>query len=441
MTRRNIGRRGLLKMAGLSAAAGLSLPLLRPLAASAGETTPKRLVVIFTANGTLREHFWPGGTDLTAGRILEPLRAFRDRMLLLKGLNMESRAAGPGNGHTKGMGHILTGAPLLEGDLVDGMGRPSGYAGGISVDQRIAGHIGGESRIGSLVLGVRVRIPATPVRARLSYRAANEPLVPNDDPYSVASLVFGEAGATREELLATWARRESILDHATAELNDVRARVGTDDRLRIDAHLQSVRELERTLAPDATVCDAPMLEGGVDPAAEGAYPRVSRMQMDLITSAFRCDVSRVASVLYSSSQSGQRYPWLGVNENHHTLSHEPDSNTTARNKLLDINRWHAGEIAYLLEQLGSFNDPDGTSLLDNTLVVWCNEMGTGNSHSSDDLPFVLAGGGAGFRMGRQIDYGGRPHNDLLVSLCNAYGIETDTFGDDRFCNGPLDRLT
>lgn len=443
MTRRSqLSRRKFLSLAGAGAAAGLTLPLLGPRWAGADAHSPKRIVCIFSANGTIRERFWPSGTETSfeLPTILQPLAPFKERMLLLQGIDMESRTAGPGNGHTKGMGHLLTGTPLLEGDLVDGGGRASGYAGGISVDQRIAQRIGADTRLESLVLGVRVRIPATPVRARLSYSGPNAPIVPNDDPYNVASLLFGEAGATREELLRTWNRRQSILDHSRTELDEIGRRVSAEDRLRIQAHLDSVRELETNLTPDARACEAPMMEGGVDPTAERSYPLISRMQMDLIAHAFRCDTTRVASVLYSSSQSSQRFPWLGVSDNHHTLSHEPDGNTSARNKLIDINQWYAGEVAYLCEKLDSFPDPDGGTMLDNTLVVWCNEMGTGNSHESDDLPFVLIGGGAGFRMGRHIRYGGRPHNDLLVSLCNAYGVETETFGDERFCTGPLGQL-
>jgi hypothetical protein len=397
--------------------------------------------VIFTPNGTIPEQFWPTGpeNDMGLGRILEPLAPYRDQMMVVRGLNMDTRAEGPGNGHTKGIGHLLTGVELLEGDLVDGMGRPSGYASGPSVDQVIAQHIGTDTRMESIVAGCRVRIPATPVRARLSYRAANEPLVPNDDPYSLASLVFGES-ADREALLRTWERRQSVLDHSSGELADLRDRVSAEDRLRIEAHQQSVRELERSLSPDATICARPDIPAGLDPAAEGDYPAISAAQAEIISAAFRCDVTRVASVLYSSTQSGQRFRWLGIDDSHHGLSHEPDSNTDARNKLVDINRWYAEQVAYYCEQLATHTDPDGTSLLDNTLVVWCNEMGTGNSHSKNDIPFVLIGGGAGFRMGRHLDVGDRHHNDLLVSLANAYGVEGDVFGDARYCDGPIGQL-
>jgi hypothetical protein len=437
-----LNRRKFLTAVGAGAAAGAAVPLLSPFGTRADGATPKRLVVIFTPNGTIPENFWPTGpeADMRLGRILEPLAPYREQMMVLAGLDMDTRAEGPGNGHTKGIGHLLTGIELLEGDLVDGMGRPSGYAGGPSVDQVIARHIGEGTRIESIVAGCRVRIPATPVRARLSYRAANEPLVPNDDPRSLASFVFGDS-TDREAMLRTWERRQSILDHSTGALADLASRVGTEDRLRIEAHQQSVRELERNLAPDATLCERPALASGLDPSAERDYPAISAAQAEIISAAFRCDVSRVASVLYSSTQSGQRFQWLGFDESHHGLSHEPDSNTDARSKLTDINRWYAEQVAYYCEQLASHTDPDGTTLLDNTLVVWCNEMGTGNSHSAQNLPFVLIGGGAGFRMGRHLDFGGRPHNDLLISLMNAYGVDGEIFGDPRYCNGPLAGLT
>ncbi len=421
------------------------LPVLRPDRLMAAiPKTPKRLVVIFTPNGTVPSAFWPTGgeTDFKLGPILEPLEAHRRRLLVLEGVNMQSRGTGPGNGHTQGIGHLLTGTPLLPGVLVDGMGRPSGYAGGVSVDQEIANHISVGARVHSLPLGVRVIVPATPVRARLSYRGANQPLVPNDDPYDVFDGLFGGLAGTPQEQAKVVGQRRSVLDKTRHDIQRLMAEVGAEDRRRLESHLQSIREVESNLAPSANRCAVPPVsKTRIDVTANDEYPNVSRLQMDLIATALACDVTRVVSLLYSSTQSGQSFTWLGSTRGHHSLSHEPDSNIEVQNTLVSINRWYAGEMRYLLDRLAALPEGNG-SVLDSTLVVWCNELGVGNTHSKLNLPFVMAGGGAGFRMGRHVRYGGegQSHNNLLVSLCNAFGVPRESFGDPRFCSGALPNL-
>jgi hypothetical protein len=132
-----------------------------------------------------------------------------------------------------------------------------------------------------------------------------------------------------------------------------------------------------------------------------------------------------------------------VNEEHHELSHAGDEDAAAREKLITINAWHAEQLKYLLDGLAMSEEPDGTSLLDNTLVLWGNELGAGNSHSYTNIPWLLAGGAGGaLRMGRYLQFEDRPHNDLLVSVCNAMGLaDTTTFGIPGVCTGPLPNLT
>ncbi len=434
-----------MKLSRRSALLSALLPTLRPgHLMAAVPKTPKRLVVMFTPNGTVPSAFWPTGseTDFKLGPILEPLAAYQSRLLLLEGVNMNTRGTGPGNGHTQGIGHLLTGTPLLPGVLVDGMGRPSGYAGGVSVDQEIANHISDGARVHSLPLGVRVIVPGTPVRARLSYRGANQPLVPNDDPYDVFDNLFGGLAGTPEEQTRVVAQRRSVLDRSRRDIQRLMGELGAEDRRRLESHLQSIREVEENLAPSTNRCAVPPIsKTRIDVAANDEYPNVSRLQLDLIATALACDVTRVVSLLYSSTQSNQTFTWLGSKRGHHSLSHEPDSNRDVQNTLASINRWYAGEMRYLLDRLATFPEGNG-SVLDSTLVVWCNELGIGNNHSKMNIPFVLAGGAGGFRMGRHVRYGGdgQPHNNLLVSLCNAFGVPKERFGDPRFCTGGLPNL-
>ena len=133
--------------------------------------------------------------------------------------------------------------------------------------------------------------------------------------------------------------------------------------------------------------------------------------------------------------------WLGVDDAHHTLSHEPDSNTAAVEKLTKINTWFAGEVAYLLRRLAETSEPDGGhgTMLDNTLVIWTNELGKGNSHTLDGIPLVLVGGSWAFQTGRGMTFEKTAHNRLWMSVAHAFGHKIDRFGSDRLSEGgPLD---
>ena len=130
-------------------------------------------------------------------------------------------------------------------------------------------------------------------------------------------------------------------------------------------------------------------------------PRISRMQVELLVSALAADFTRVATLQYTNSVGQAHMRWIGIDEGQHELSHEPNSNEEAQAKLTTINAWYAGEIAHLARRLADTPEPGGDgSLLDHTTIVWTNELGEGNSHSQEDIPWVLIGGGLGFATGR-----------------------------------------
>jgi hypothetical protein len=136
-------------------------------------------------------------------------------------------------------------------------------------------------------------------------------------------------------------------------------------------------------------------------------------------------------------------PWLNISTGHHTLSHDADTDPTSQGQLVQINTWYAQQFAYLLEGLDAVAESDGTTLLDNTMVVWVNELSKGNIHSHQPLPVVIAGSGGGaLRSGRLVTYSPQqPHNNLLVSLANAMGTKITTFGNPAYCTGALPNLT
>lgn len=156
--------------------------------------------------------------------------------------------------------------------------------------------------------------------------------------------------------------------------------------------------------------------------------------------ALACDLTRVATLQWERSVGDVRFTWLGADRGHHSLSHDPDSMADSVEMLTKINTWYAEQLAYLMTRMASIKEGTGT-MLDNTVIFWCNELSRGNAHSHPDMPFLLAGGvGGALKTGRFLRYGSTatvPHNNLLVSLMNTMGLPDQTFGDPKYCTGPL----
>ena len=395
----------------------------------------QRLVVMFSPNGVIPGAFWPEqeGAEFTLKESLTPLAPFQDKTLILNGVC--DRVRGDGDAHMRGIGCLLTGVELFPGNIQGGSHTPAGWASGISIDQEIKNFLQRDeatrTRFGSLEFGVMV-----PDRAdtwtRMVYTAANRPVAPVDDPYQMFNKLYGR---TRDrELLG------SVLDDVTADLNRVAGAVSPADRRLLDEHATFVREMEQELraARRAAGHAVPALEPGVR-RDNDRIPQISRMQIDLMVNAFKADFRRVASLQSTNSVGGARMRWIGVNEGHHELSHEPDSNAAAVEKLTNINKWFAGELAYLARKLADTPEPGGTgTMLDNTVIVWTNELGKGNSHTLDNIPFVLVGGGLDFRTGRSLKFPRVPHNRLLMALAHGFGHRITRFGNGEFCGaGPL----
>ena len=167
-------------------------------------------------------------------------------------------------------------------------------------------------------------------------------------------------------------------------------------------------------------------------------PKISRMQINLLLNALANDMTRVATLKFMRSVGQARMRWLEIEEGHHSLYHEPDNNEDAYAKLKKINSWFAGELAYLAQRLAETPEPGagGGRMLEHTQIIWVNELGKGNSHTLSNIPFLLVGGGAGFRMNRAIDMGDVAHNRLWLTLAHALGNrDLATFGTQALCEG------
>ena len=433
-------RREFLRDFGLSAAA-LPFILNLPSLGFANQTARKqRLVIIFSPNGVVQKNFWPDeeGAEFTLKESLTPLEPFKDRMLTLHGVCDKVR--GDGDSHMRGIGCLLTGIELFPGNIQGGSDTPAGWSSGLSIDQEIKNFLQSDpatrTRFGSLEFGVMV-----PDRAdtwtRMSYSGPNKPNTPIDDPYRMFAKLYGRM-KDQENL-------KSILDDLQGDLQTLASNVNSEDRRLLEEQTTFVREMERELSSgpaDGIGHAVPELEPGVKEEADN-MPRLSKMQIELMVNNFVSDFTRVATLQYTNSVGDAKMRFLGVDQGHHELSHNPDDDEKSQEKLTKINKWYAEQVAYLAKRLAETPEPGGGgSLLDNTLIVWTNELGKGNSHTLDNIPFVLVGNGLDFKMGRSLKFGRVPHNRLLMSLAHGFGHRIDRFGNPDFCSvGPLPNLT
>jgi hypothetical protein len=420
-------------------ATALASPSLRSSAARAQPAQPRCLVFFFRANGVITNTWWPAGgeTSFTLGPGSAPLEPWRKHLLFLRGIHQNTFKLGPGDQHQMGVGQLLTARPLLPGPFRgNGMNPPAGWASGISIDQAVAKHLG----VQSLDLGVVTT--GGSVIARMSYSDGDRPRAPIDNPYTAFDQVFGRftvptgpSGAAQLERIR--ARKQSVIDYVNGDLRALAARLPAADRPRLDAHVAGIRALELGLAKLSAgappACAVPMKA-----AAGLAYrdPRnmqaVAALQMDILVKALACGVTRVASLMWSTGVSFVPYTWLGVSEAHHELSHAGPGDTTSRAKLTKIDAFLAGQYADLLRRM------DEAGLLASSAAIMVNDLGDGASHTGNNIPFVIGGSAGGqFRTGRYLQFPGRSHNDLWVSVANAMGLQTTTFGEPSLCTGPL----
>ncbi len=433
-------RRDFIRDLGIGAAAIPFILNLPSLGFANQQRRKQRLVVMFSPNGTLPNLFWPDeeGEKFAFKEILKPLQPFHDRTLVLRGVC--DRVRGDGDAHMRGMGCLLTGIELFPGNIQGGSDTPAGWARGISIDQEIKNYLQKDpatrTRFGSLEFGVLV-----PERAdtwtRMVYAGANKPLAPVDNPYQMFAKLYGQL-KDREAL-------KSVLDEVQQDLRKVSTRVSTEDRRLLEEHATFVREMEQELRAtrdEAVGHLVPELTPGVKKENDN-IPKLSKMQIDLMVNSFAADFARVATLQFTNSVGQARMRWLKVEESHHELSHLPDSDAKAQDKLTRINKWFCEQMAYLAKRLAETPEPGGKgSLLDNTLIVWTNELGKGNSHTLDNIPFVMVGNGLDFKMGRSLKYNRQPHNRLLLALAHGMGHRIKAFGNPNFCGqGPLPNLT
>lgn len=428
------GRRAFLQSLGVAGALAPLVPLLTSEAQAGG--VPKRLVLFFTPHGVIYDRWRPrgSGTDFELHGILAPLARHRAKLVVLGGMDLNLGGRGFGMPHTIGSVRLWTGDDILRGTEFSRPGVTYGWNVGPSVDQVIAARVGDGTRFRSLEFGAQ-SIPYRFPGSRTIYAASGAPKDPETNPSAALARIFA-AGAPSPGPGPTTsprsAQRRRILELTRGQFTRLETAVASRDRARLEAHRAALAELESTLVDAVpTGCAAPSLGGGFDAMDPANLPLVVDAISSLVSASMTCDLTRVASiqVRHAENDSTHSYPWLDIDA-HHDLSH--DSRAAAIDRLAELHTFYAEKFANLLDRLDAVIEPDGSTLLDHTMVIWGSEVGVPSSHDWDRTPFIVAGGGArGVRSGRFLDHSALEHNRLLVSACKFMGLDDiETFGQE-----------
>src|SRR5437016_9532238 len=399
-----IARVGLPPLEGMFNSNGTAYAAERSNSALAGSAIESRFVLWFNGNGIPERYWIPSeqGAHYSMTPCLSPLAPFRGDFHVLSGVDNAS-AKGMGNGHTNSMSGLMTGTPFT------GRG-PSGA----SIDQMIATKIGDDSRFRSLQIGVSQESFGESMQRNMSWSGYERALPPEMIPHRLFDRLFG----TREE---GWAnRKRSILDAVQQDAAALKKRLPTDDQVRVDEHLSGIRDLERSIAglpPEYRRIDPPDFDGDMKD-----WPRIAKLQSDLLVQALATRQTRVASYMLTKCQGLSRFPWLGyTSARHHDYTHAdgraPGADGVEGQRVLrDICRWHVEEFAYLVAKLKSIPEGDGT-LFDHTCLLYVHEHAEANPHKNSGLAMILASGMNRLAKGRHTRITGTV-GDIYLTLAD-----------------------
>lgn len=439
-------RRNFISSVGKSAALLPFLPSLFSVKGFGAVPSPKRLLVFVQNQGLLMDELISPGasssdTDFTLGPILEPLAAHTDDMVFLTGISdLSNNLDSSYNAHTKFRLHTLTNQPMVWRAGSTGSFSPVS-AGGPSIDQVIAQRLLGASPFRSVEAGVQKG-----ENMGLTWTwDINKQMVPvENDPSALFDRLFGQfVNSDPAAFQAIKSRRSTILDALAGNINQLKPKLSSQDQIRLEQHLTSLNDLKYSVDNypiPGEYCTAPTLTNVGNHLQEGNVPQVTKNQIDLLVSAFACDLTRVASLQIGSIQDWSFLDNVSFPEGWHDAVHAGPSTAANRVRLRTTYRWFMEQLSYLLTQLKAIPEGEG-SLLDNTLVLYANIMSAGN-HSSEKKCYMLAGGkNMGLQGGRHLSFDDYHHGALHTSILNLFGYEDDFFGHrDSGPQGPLPGL-
>jgi hypothetical protein len=452
MMQLKISRRSVL--AGLSGAAAAAMspfvPITERKAQAAG--LPKRLFLVFYNGGSVISQDWPVGdeTNFTFPSLVDCFTPYKSQMIILK--NLRRGMDGSHGSHQGGTGGVWSGQRTLAAQ------GPGPWMTGPSIDQIIINKIKQPTPFQTIDLDVQLE-EGFNLRSRTRFDLKGN-FVPGEmDPSAAFDRVFtdGIVNISGDPKLAERLRNErrSVLDIIGDDLTKLQMNVGGQDKVRVQQHLESVRSIEQRLSPgmgggSGLTFKVPVKSDypKMDFLANDNYPKVGKLHMDLLVAALASDRTRIANLQWSQGNGCKMFNWVGVKGQHHALTHGGVTTPS----LDKINQYHFTQHAYLIGQMMSVREGNGT-MLDNTVMVFANELHDGYSHSPDPSQVFMAGGGGGyFKTGRNIIYApvnkgisGKAatpnHSQLLVSLCQYMGVDINAVADPTLGPpGPLDRL-
>jgi hypothetical protein len=457
MTKRNRSRRSFLR--GLGAGAAGLVPLLDADHGRAAGPFPRRLVIVPWTNGTVPAQFWPaapagaGALDLeplALPAITAPLAPYKKDVLLVGGLETKNFT----DLNVGGFGHQTYSTTFTgtRGTVRRGTGEPNVFPVSASIDQVIADDIAKRVALPMRSLHLAVLRGGNQYYNCCFYRGAGAPVAPEQDPAAAAAKLFTGATSGASDLERLRRERRSLLDFTAREIGVFRTNLGVEDRRRIEAHLDSVRELERQIARlGTTTCQGPTV-----PAIQRTvpnYPAILEAQTTVLVAALKCDLTRVATLqLGDYNGDGIIFSWIGLDgravgtdfgpnklRDWHDCAHTPrdPANPDPSNKdhKVKLDTWIVGQLAALIKKMKEVPEGSGT-MLDNTAVVFVNHMADGARHNWDNLPMIVAGAcGGGIKPGRYLRAAPRtPSTRFFVSLAEAMGVALPggNFGDPEY---------
>ncbi|RPI80724.1 MAG: DUF1552 domain-containing protein [Planctomycetaceae bacterium] len=366
----------------------------------AAQPIETRFVLWFNGNGIVEKYWIPreAGDRFELPASLQPLARFQRDIHVLSGVdNAAARTSSAGNDHHKSMS-----------GLVSCTGFTGRGAGGPSIDQAIAAQIGKDSRFRSLQIGVCQESFGESIQRNMSWADRDRPLPPEMLPHRLFDRLFGSKEHHWIE------RKKSILDAVSGEATSLKLQLGHADQQRLEEYLSSVRSLERSIASLP-----PEYSGNVQQPGEGGdlsdWPRIAKLQTDLLVHALASRQTRVASYMLTKCQGLSRFPWLGYTyQRHHEYTHTGIETPEGQRALRDICRWHVEEFAYLLAKLKSIPEGSGT-LLDHTCALFVHEHAEANPHKNSGLAMIVAGHAGGLKTGRHTRVTGTV-GDLYLTL-------------------------
>ncbi len=428
-------RRALLK--GLGLGMGM-LPLLnseKVIAQTGG--VAKRFIFINWTNGIVPKDFYPAaGALATLPPILAPLDAWKTKILAMRGKGSGNATGGidckimTDNGQRYG-GHSNY-PSLLTGSF---------KAQTASIDTLIGEHLKTQG-FAAPQLNLSVK-----TNAGTSYRAGGVKNTPEADPYRLYTRLFANISTTPGATPAVdplLARRKSVIDFAIKDLTAFSTRLGSDDKAKINAHLESIRTIEKQLvAPVAPVgagcAPPPNTPTGLNLTQAANYPAVTKLMMDIIAAAVKCDIARTFTLDLIDDGGGNSltFPSLGLaSPDFHAIAHLGSAGFASKTM---IDTFYYKQIAGLVGQLAANTEGASTSL-DNSVILVGNDMNEGANHDVHSLPYLIIGSGGGFfKQGTCVQFPANvPNNQLLASVCHSMGLMVPNVGTTY--TGDLDAM-